>query len=170
MSQTQIADTRKVRTIEDADRLLATIRRLACEREVIVARAEKRIAALSHEALDKTQPLDTEIQAVSAQLSDFILANQTLFVAPRNRRTSDGTYGLQSAKRLEVLDADKLLNHILDCGYDDCVKITRSLVKPKIISRIEDGKETFPGAQLLTGDIAHYSIAKSLIEEARKNA
>jgi len=166
---TRLADTRTVPTMQDAEKLMADYRKTTCEREVIIARAEKRIAAISAKAQEDCAGLDRQLRSIEDSLGAFILANRELFVKPRQHQTPDGRFGLRDASRLEVEDMDALIEHILDCGYDDCVKISRCLVKPAVTKRITHG-ETMPGARVVAGEIVSVSVAKALIQEAVENA
>ena len=166
---TKLADTRTSPTIQDAAQQLAEIRRLKVERECIIAVAEDKIAAVTRKAQAQTDPIDRQIEVAAKNLGDFILANRHLFSERRTHATPDGKFGLREASRLEVTNADALLERILDNGYDDCVKITRSLVKPAITRRLKDG-EDFPGCHVQTGDVAFYDVSKVLISKAVESA
>jgi len=165
----KLADTRKTATLEDAKKLLTALRQATCRRETIVARAEKRIADISAKAQEDAAPIDAEIAQLSGALRDFILANKPLFRKPKHVVTPDGKFGLQRASRVEVLDPDTALDYIFDRGYDECIKVKRSFNKPKIAARFDRG-EPIPGCDYQQGEIAHYTITKALIEEARENA
>jgi len=169
MSTVKLADTRTADSLDEAKRLMAEVRRLTCAREVVVARAEKRIQQTTAAATKETEQIDSELGNVSEQLATFILANRALFAKPRAVKTSDGSFGLRTATQVEITNKNAALDYILDCGYDDCIRISRSLVKHKIAARIQNG-ENIKGCELRCGDIAYYKVAKALIEEARANA
>jgi len=165
----KVADTRTVGTIEDARRIMSDIRRHTCERELIVARAEKSIARITAKADDATAPIDAELLHLGEELSAIILANKDQFLRPRMMTTPDGKFGLRTATRLDVYDEDAALDCIFDRGYDDCIKTTRRFVKEKIAARLLSG-ETIKGCRVNSGDIASYSVSKALVQEARENA
>jgi phage host-nuclease inhibitor protein Gam len=167
---TRLADTRRVSTMEDARRLMAEIRRLKCDNESIIARYEKRIAALGREASEKTDSNDKALADLERQLATFIISNKPLFQKPRKVKTDDGTFGLHLATGLKITDKDALLQAILDRGYDDCVRVKHSLVKSRIRERIEDLAESFPGCHIEHGDIAICEVHKALLEEANARA
>jgi len=164
----KLADTRKPKTLDDAKKLLTTLRQLTCEREVILATAEKEIAEITANAEEKTAPLDAQIKQREAELTEFILANRSLFKKPRKVKTPDGTFGLQNSERVEITDEEQALEFLWDRGYDECIKTTRSFIKPKIRARIDSG-ERIPGCKIDRGEIASYKIAEALIKEARAN-
>jgi phage host-nuclease inhibitor protein Gam len=155
--------------MQDAETLMTEIRKLTCEREVILARAEKRIAEISAKAQAACAPLDAMLSAHERDIAAYIVQHPAEFQRPRRHRCPDGIFGLRTSSRLDVRDRDKLLDHILDCGYDDCVKIKRSLNVEGIKTRIMNG-ERMPGASIQTGDIAFYEVEKQLVEEARNAA
>ena len=162
---TRLADTRKTATIQEAEEQMSNIRRLTCERDVIIARAEKRIAKISNDAQMASAPIDEELVNCCKRLSDFILQNKHLFKTKRAHKTADGKFGLRKATKLIVSDNDTLLQFIMENGYDDCVKVTRSLNKPAITKRIK-AKCNLPGTILQTGDIAFCEVNKALVKEA----
>ena len=167
---TRLADTRTIAAAEDVPHMLDELRSLRCERELIVASTEKRVAAITARSEEELRPIDSDLNAACERLKQFILANRhTAFKRRRTIETSDGKCGLRRATRVEIDDKQAALDHILDAGYDECVRITRSLVKPKIREHIEHD-DPIPGCRLLVGDIAYCEINKALIKEARAHA
>lgn len=164
----RLSDTRDVATIQDAEALMSRIRAATCERDIIIARAEKRIAAITAESIAATAPLDEQIEAAEQRLAGYILGHRDQFVKPRTHRNPDGEFGLRTATRLEITDEDALIEHILDNGYDDCIKIKRSLVKAAITKRLE--KEKLLGARLDTGEIAFCKVNSALVKQEVDNA
>ncbi len=170
MPPTRLADSRDVpQNMQEAERLMGEIRRATCERDIIIARTEKRVAALTREAGEKCAPIDREIEEAERRLGAYIQRNPQQFQKPRAHRTQDGEFGLRNAARLEIIDQKSVVECILDYGYDDCIKIRRTLVKPAIIKRIRAG-ETIPGAALDEGELAFCKVNKVLLQEAVKNA
>jgi phage host-nuclease inhibitor protein Gam len=162
----KLADTRST-TLDDAKNLMGEIRRLTCRRETIVAKYEERIAELTRKAAEDTAEIMADLETSSERLKDFILTHQALFTSPRSVKTDDGQFGLETSTRVKLSDGDTALDHILENGYDDCVKITRTLIKPAIAKRMKRG-EQIPGAVLDEGEIAFCRVNKTLIDAARK--
>jgi len=169
MPPVRLADTRTTPSIEDAERIMSQIRKLTCEREIIIARAEKKIALITSQAETQTRHLDNQLDAAGEQMKDFILANRSMFRNPRRHKTPDGDFGMRTASKLNVDDADQALNHVLESGYFDCMKVTRKLVKARLRARIEDG-EDIPGCHISRGEVADYTVNKALVERARQDA
>lgn len=176
---THLADVREMDAVERGKELLAELRKLVCQREYILARGEKRMAALTAEITAQTSPVEAEIAVAEAELTGLILANRARFHKPRTVKCPDGSFGLRDSTRVEVLNEEILLDALMDRGYDDCMRVTRSILKEKLRARLEpsiDGTgtpqpgEEIPGCALRPGEIAHYTVAKALVEEARKHA
>ena len=166
------SDSRETPTIETAKHILADLRRLTCQKEVILARYEKRIAALTAKVAEETTGIDKDLAYAASQLDKAINANPDSFVKPRAIKTPDGKFGYRDASKLEI-DNDKaeiLLEFILNNGYGDCLKVTRSFAKKNIRQRITENGQTFPGCRVSSGEITFFKIEKALIEEARNEA
>lgn len=161
----KLADTRDIGTIEDAKQLMAEIRRLTCERQVIVARCEKQVAGLTRQADHETAPIDRELQTLCDRLRTFILARNELFESPRMIKTSDGKFGLHAVSNVEIFDEDKALDAIFDRGYDDCVKRRVAFDKNAIAKRLRAG-ESIPGCRIAEGVRASCEVSRALIKQA----
>jgi hypothetical protein len=158
-----------LRTIEEAEALHAEIARAEIQIEVARARAEARIATIKKETDAKTAPVLSEIAEKRKALAAFIDGRRELFKRPRTRKTDWGEFGLRSVTDLLIDDREALIDELLERGYDDCLKTTRSPVKAAIRDRIRQG-EDFPGARLRTGDTAVCTTARALIREAVEEA
>ena len=162
----RLADPRTlVKTLDDADALMNAIASASCELALEEAKAEKRIARIKLLHAVKTEGVAARIKHMEDALGAFILANKDKFLKPRKRKCAMGSYGLQKAKELVVSDEDKLIQHLMDSGYDDCLKVKRTPIKKPIIARIEDD-ESMPGASLKEGDTAVSKVDSSLIKQA----
>lgn len=170
MSPVRLADTRKDDTLQDADQVLARIRELTCQKEVIVAKAEKKISDVTQAAVAKVEPIEEELAKLTERLTAFILTHKELFKKPRKRKTADGTYGLRHVSNLEITDQDAVLQHVLRRGLHDCLNIKRTLVKGELRKAIEEDLEIIQGCKVVTGQVASYDVNKALIEKAKADA
>ena len=163
---TRLADIR-TETLDDAKATFRDLAQATLRMERRAAGAEVRIAAIKDKlALDNHA--DAEVRAVAeASLSAFILAHRDMFKRPRQVATEFGRFGLRDATRLEVDDAEALVEALMDLGYEDCIETRRSLAKAAIRKRIEGG-ELIPGARILSGDLATYTVDKALMDQARE--
>lgn len=168
---TKLSDLREhqAMTIEDADSLMKILAQSRCAIEL--AKAAFEVAATNAKAA-----FNIRIAAPSAQLTlaeknltAYIEANRDRFQKPRQRKTEFGAYGLRTATKVEVKDEEAVLAHVMENGYPDCFTTVHKLDLGAIQKRLAAG-EKIPGAALAKGDIASYTVAKSLIEKARKGA
>lgn len=164
---TKLADTRAV-SITDADNLLEAIAhakirivRMEVHQEAAIARAKSRCAATTME----DRMLIAELEK---QLTSFILGNRGTFKRPRQRKTPFGKFGLVACTKVDLTDRAAVIQHALDNGYDDCIQTTHSPDKAGILARIDAG-ETVPGAEKRSGDVAKYSIDRTLLKEAAED-
>lgn len=166
----RIMDMRPIiNSIEDADRVMDAIAQAEARIALTEARAEKRIADIKHKTeLDVAE--DQQLaKSLKRALASYIDANRDQFKRPRKRKTSQGSYGLQAVTELIVDNKSKLVQTLLDRGYDDCLKVTHSPVKSAVAKRIQDG-ETFPGCAVFSGDTAVCKVNKAVIDAAKKEA
>jgi len=164
----RLKDLRPVITsLETADAVMNEIAMLECDIAVAEARAEKRIAT-AKAALEEAVAEPRRMQAsLKTALRQFIDGHRELFIKPRKRKISTGSYGLQAVTELIVDNAERLIEEILERGYDDCLKVVRTPVKTALVKRIEDG-ETFPGCGVMSGDTAVCKVEKSVVDAARE--
>jgi hypothetical protein len=158
-----------ITTLSQADQVMAEIARLECAVAVADAKAEKRVAEIKAANDAATLQDRTAMAGLKAALGGFIESNRNLFDRPRKRRTAFGSYGLQTVSELVVTNPDAVLADLIQRGYEDCLKTVRSLVKPAIAARLQDG-ETLPNCCLFSGDTAVMKVSKSIIDEAREQA
>lgn len=160
----RLADPRKM-TLDDARGQFESLARAQIRMWKRQAAFDDRVAALKSK-LDEDNTEDAAAVAAAAGfLREFILANKEHFVKPRKVKTPFGTFGLETEKELEILDEDALLQAILDRGYDDCMAVTRKILKKPITTRIQEDGEQFPGCRVLEGDVAKYKVDRSLADE-----
>ena len=162
----RIADPRTtIKTLEDADELMRQISALDCQIAVENARTEKRITAIKAKLEEKTAPLEANKTALEAQLSAYIITHKDQFKRPKKRKTPSGEYGLRHVTDLIIDDPDALTEHLLEAGYDDCLKTTHSPHKAGIKARLENN-EQIPHAAIRTGDTVVCIPSKALVKQA----
>jgi hypothetical protein len=71
------------------------------------------------------------------------------------------------ANKADAALREALVEALMDLGYEDCIETRRSLAKAAIKKRIEGG-ELIPGARILSGDLATYTVDKALVDAARE--
>lgn len=160
----RIIDTRKM-TVDQSD---ASFEQLARAQIRIWRRngvCEDRIARIKSILAEENQEDVKLIDQAKQVIGQFVMAFRDLFQKPRKRTTNWGKYGLETEQNLEVENEDALLNDLLEKGYDDCIKTSRSILKSKVMARIENG-ETFPGCRVSRGDVVKFSVDSSLKETA----
>lgn len=158
-NRTAIAD------LDGAKTIMQEIAKLTCELAHQEARVEKRIMAIKDDLAERTSIAREQLASLQESLGEFILANKDLFQKPRKVKSEFGEFGLQTVTELVVSDEDELLTFLMDRGYHDCMKVTRTIIKKQVAERME--VETFPGCALKTGDTAVCKVAKALVDEAR---
>jgi len=162
---TRLADTRTL-TLDDARAAFADLAQARLRMERRAAAAECRIATIKAGLAAGNAEDDAALQAAEARLTAFILAHPEQFRKPRQVRTEFGRFGLRDATRLEVTDEDRLIEALMEAGYDDCMEVRRRVVKDKVRERIAGG-ERLPGVRVETGDLVTYTIDRALIDKAR---
>jgi phage host-nuclease inhibitor protein Gam len=166
-----LADLRTdVTSLSDARTVLATLSQLKAGIAYEEALAEKEAARIALECDKRTADMRAAVAEKESALLKFIVANKQHFKRPRKIKIEGvGNFGLQSATKVKVLSADSLLAWLMEHGYEDCMKVKRSVVKKAIAKRIEEGCKV-PYVTSSSGDIAVYTIDKSLLDAARKRA
>jgi phage host-nuclease inhibitor protein Gam len=155
-------------TMDEATVLFNNLARNILTVEARSAALEKRIATLKAQHEAATADLASAIQEDAQALTRFIELNRPLFKNPRKVKTSFGSFGLQTVSELVVTDQEKVVEALLDRGYEDCFKTVTTLVKPPIKARLEAGEKLI-GVSVKTGDTAVYKVDRALIQNARKN-
>lgn len=159
----------RIMTTEQADTIMARLARTETSIELYKARANSRIATIKAELVEKIGPLEAERDSLGAAIRQFIESFRSLFSKPRKRKTEAGEYGLQTVTSVEIADEKKLLDHLMECGYDDCFETIYKLKKPAIKKRMDDGC-ALPGVAVSTGDTAVYKVNPELIRDAVERA
>ena len=149
--------------------LLRQKRELTCQREVILAKAEKKIATLTAEAEQDTLELDRQLVGVEQRAIAILDENKKRFKDPRTLATPDGKYGFRSSSALQVTDEDALVDILMEHGYQDCCRTEHHLNKPNIRQRLEAG-EKLPGCTVKDSDDHVFEVKKALIKKAIDDA
>jgi len=168
----KLAETRpNVTDLEEAKAVFARLARGTIEAAKIRAQAEARIARIKAEAAEREAPIASAIAADEATLRAFILAHPEHFKKPRQVATDWGKFGLRTLPPdVLISDEPRLVQVLLENGYEDCFETVHKPVKAGLKTRLEAG-EKLPGATLREGyEEAIYTVAKALIEEAKESA
>jgi len=157
---------REIDTVKRADDCFAQIARAEIEIAKKKAQAEAKIATIKKNLDEQTAELVQGLEKNQKALSSFVGRNPALFQKPRKRKTPWGRYGLQKASRVEIYDPEAALEysikHVLGC--------TKTVLDlPAARKLVKDGTH-IAGCELAEGDIAHYTVAKALLDEAKEEA
>lgn len=162
----QLKDTRESMTLDEARNLFDSIARSELKIERARAQAEVRIATIKEQTENKARTIDPDLGSKRQALTDFILAHPEHFKKPRNVRTSLGSFGFQRASKVKIVDKAACIEFVVDQDMKNCFEPAYKLLKKGIQAALEAGTK-LPGAKLLKGDIAHYKIDKTLLDEAK---
>ncbi|MGE4489137.1 MAG: host-nuclease inhibitor Gam family protein [Kiritimatiellales bacterium] len=137
--------------IEDAKQLFTRLAKLVARQKLLKARAKSKIATINDELEQALAPLTETAAGMEKDLTTFIEGNRGLFDRPRKVKCEGGSFGLQAAKGIVIKDEAALMEHLLECGYNDCYEIKRTPVKAVIEERLKAGC-SLPGVVLAKGD------------------
>lgn len=161
----RIADDREIRTmtVQDADALHLSIALLTVRINKILAGYEKKIAELKANADADVASLRDVLKQDAGRLAQYILLHGERFVKPRQRKTDYGKYGLRTVSNVEILDEASAL---ISCKAQQipAVIVSERLDKKALEKALTDGL-TIAGVELRTGEVASYTVDKSLMEE-----
>lgn len=155
-----------LKSMEEADREFENLAMLEIDIAKIEAACEKKLADVKAEYARTLDGFSVMRDASVKRLASFVDANRLLFQKPRRRKTQWGTYGLTDASKAKITNKDEAIKHCIANDWNDCLKKTIRLLSKPLRDRLQAG-ETCPGARLLTGDVAGYTVKKELIETAR---
>jgi phage host-nuclease inhibitor protein Gam len=133
------------------------------------AKFEKRIADIKAAYSAETDELRSTIAEQAKALAAYIMCHQDAFVDPRKVKSSFGTFGLQAVNSVEVTDEEACIASVLRRKLDNCYKQTTKLLRDGLRKELEAGTN-IPGCKLNDGDTATYSVDKTLIAAAKKEA
>jgi len=165
---TRLKDNRAgIQTLDEAKALFDDIAQSTIKMEREMALAENRIAKIKAEATAKIAEIDPDFSAKEEALSDFIFSHPELFQKPRKVKTHFGTFGLHSAKKLQLTDKKAALDFVVDQGMENCFETVYKPVAKGIEAALEAGTK-IPGARILDGEVANYTVRKALLDEAKE--
>lgn len=169
--QTRIGDMRTVRTMAEAREVFDNLATMNLNLEKANAAFEAKVARMKREHLERTAAQILGVDDLEKQLLAFIEANKGLFRDPRKVKTEFGSFGLQKATDVVVVDETALLAEMAEKGGDfkDCLQVTIKPVKKAIAAHIEAGA-SFINCSIRTGDTAVYSVKKALVDQVRGEA
>ena len=170
MCAQRLADLRStITTLDSATEHFRILAQTRLNIEVADARFEKRVAAMKGEHLASTNESRAVLRGLEKDLALFINTHRDLFQKPRKITTPFGTFGLQKATGLKVVDKVALLAELVVLNLISCMKVTRRPINAEIRKVIDSGT-SLPGVVVTSGDTAVCTVAKSLIQEAREKA
>jgi Bacteriophage Mu Gam like protein len=168
MTVTRTSDNREFQsaTVTEADKKFEQLAQLEIAIKAKKAVAEKRIADVKSKLIVVTEAAVDEYNGLIKWIDAYILANKKRFIKPRQRRTEFGKYGLRTATKLHIQDADKVIQ------YAEGAKLPLFTVK-KIVDKKQVEKHlaeghTVPGAKMISGDVAGFKVSKELLEAELK--
>lgn len=159
----RIADQRQM-NIEEVDASFEELARAQIRKWRREGVAEDRVATIKSKLKEDNATDEAIIAAATGMISQFVLGFKNLFLKPRKRKTPWGRYGLETESELIVKDEEALLQELTARGCDDCIKVTRSVLKSKVTERIARG-EKFDGCRISAGDVVKYNVDKNLVDE-----
>lgn len=164
----KLSDTReaKIQTIEEAKDLFNRMARVEINLAKAQAMAESKIATIKKIFAENTAGPEAILEKMRSDLAMFIELHPEEFKKPRNVRTSFGSFGLQRADKVKIIDKAACTDFVVDQGMKNCFEPTYKLLKGGIKAALEAGTKVV-GARLLKGDIAHYKVDKALLDEAK---
>ena len=166
---TKLNDRREsaIQTLEEAAALFNEIASTEIKMARAKAMAEARIAKIKELFAAKMEEIIPELEDKREALSDFIDTHEELFEKPRKQKTDFGTFGLHKACKVKFLDKPAALDFVVDQGMTDCFKSENKLIVDGVKDVLLAGRK-ITGTKLLKGDIAHYTVKKALITEAKQ--
>ena len=165
---TKLSDHREsaIQTLDDAGALFDSI----ASSEIKIARAkamaEARIATIKENVAAKIEMIDPDLEAKREALSEYIDGHPEEFQKPRKVKTSFGNFGLHKATKVKYINKATALDFVVDQGMTECFKTTFKIVTEGIKDVLLAGRK-IAGAKLLDGEIAHYSVKKALLADAK---
>jgi len=167
MAPTKLSDHReaKIQTLEEAAELFNSI----AASEIKIARAaamtEARIATIKEQHIAKAAMIDPDLDAKREALAAYIEAHTEQFQQPRHVNTDFGKFGLQDAGKLVY--PDKAVEFVVYQGMANCFVTSHKPVAKGIEAALVAGTR-IPGVLRKSGDIAHYTVKKALLDEAKE--
>ena len=168
---TKLKDTResKLQTLEEAEAMFNAI----ASSEIKIARAkamaEARIAKTKETFIAKVEMIDPELDEKREQLAEYIEMHKEEFQKPRKIKTDFGTFGLHKATKVKFINKAAALEFVVDQNMKECFKTTFKIVTEGVKDVLLAGRKV-TGAKLLDGDLAHYTVKRALLADAKETA
>lgn len=165
---TRLSDNREAQamTVAEADQMFARIAVLSAQITRSAAMTDKQIADLKASHEQRTAIAQDELNELTACLNDYITSNKARFLKPRQRKTAFGKYGLRTVSETRIIDPEAVIAY--SDGHELALyDVKRTVNKKAVEKQIADG-ETIPGAKILTGDVASFTVAKDVLDQPVK--
>lgn len=168
MMATRLNDDRESQqmTVEQADSLFARLAVLDARIKRAAAETDQKIAALKKSYEERTAEDADQARQLAEELKGYISAHRDRFVKPRQRKTPFGQYGLRTATETRILD-EQLVMEFSDKRDLGLYSVIRKIDKTAVGKAIAEYGEV-AGAKLVSGDVASYTVAKSVLEQQSK--
>lgn len=168
MTVTRTSDNREFQsaTVADADKHFEVLAQLEIGIKAKKAAAEKKIAAIKVKLIAETEAAVDEYNEQMGWINSYILANKERFIKPRQRKTEFGKYGLRTATKLHIQDADKVIQYAEGAELP-LFTVKKTVDKKQVEKHLAEG-HTVPGAKMISGDIAGFKVSKELLEAELK--
>jgi len=164
MTTTRLADGREYQQMapDEADALFARIAVLEAGIKRSAAETEKKIADLKAAHENRIAADAEEYGELAEQLSAYIQAHPERFLKPRQRKTPFGRYGLRTVADVRIID-EQFVMAFSDERRLGLYTVTRKIDKPAVGKAIAEFGEV-PGAKIVSGDIASFTVDKSVLD------
>ncbi len=168
MSTTQLSDHREsaIKTLDDAAVLFDQIANSEIKIARAKAMAEARIATIKENVASKIVMIDPDLDAKREALAEYIDEHTEEFQKPRKVKTSFGNFGLHKATKVKFINKTAALDFVVEQKMTECFKTKHKIVSEGIKDVLLAGRKV-TGAKLLDGEIAHYSVKKALLADAK---
>lgn len=164
----RLADLRTtIKNLDEAKAAFDRYAKITIDVQAADAKMEARIAALKEQHAGNTLDQIKEAAEIEDALVNWIDQNRDQFEKPKTIPTNMGSFGLRKVSDVLITDEAVLIEALKERHLEDCFKAKESPVKPAIKARLKLG-ETIPGCVLREGETATCTIAKALLDEAKK--
>ena len=164
-----LKDNRKYQAMseEEGDQLFMRLGHAKAVKDKAEAAWTKKIADLTLRQKEELAPLIANYNALEAEMTAYLTANESRFESPRLRKVPHvGKYGFhREPAKVDVTDKEAFIEYALENGYEDLCRVTRTPDKAAALARIQSG-EKIPGAVMTpAGDAAVISFEKGWAEQ-----
>lgn len=168
MATVKLSDDREFQqmTPEQADALFASLAVLDAGIRRAAAETDKKIADLKKSFEERTADDSEQCKILAERLKAYIAAHRGRFVRPRQRKTPFGQYGLRTVTDTKIID-EQFVMAFSDERRLGLYTVTRKIDKNAVGRAIEQYGEV-PGAKIVSGDVASYTVSKSVLDQQTK--